>query len=93
MRKQKKENERRKFLAAGEKIVTTRPKYQSRIHPARVKTIKEATKTGFHLPSLSQLPSLKGGTSEEIKLTEDESRDLDELMCEQYQRVRYDFSD
>ena len=44
------------------------------------------------MPSLSQLPSLKG-ISERIKLTEDEARDLDELMREQYQLVRYDFSD
>ena len=44
------------------------------------------------MPSLSQLPSLKG-ISERIKLTEDEARDLDELMREQYQHVRYDFSD
>ena len=59
LRKREKETERRKFLANGGKIVTTRPKTQFRIHPARVKTIKEATKTGFHLPSLSQLPLLK----------------------------------
>ena len=44
LRKREKETEIRKFLANGGKIVTTRPKYQSRIHPARVKTIKEATK-------------------------------------------------
>ncbi len=92
LRKQIKENEIRKFLANGGSIISFRPKTQSRIHPARAKTIEEATKTGFHLPSLSQLPSLKG-TSEGIKLTEDEARDLDELMREQYQRVRYDFSD
>ncbi len=91
LRKRENETERRNFLANGGKIVTKRPKYQSRIHPARVKTIKEATKTGFHLPSLSQLPLLKE-TSEGIKLTEDEALDLKEFMREQYQRVRYDFS-
>ena len=79
MRKQKKETERRKFLANGGTIITTRPKYQSHIHPARAKTIEEATKTGFHLPTLSQLPSLNG-KSEGIKLTEDEVRDLDQFM-------------
>ena len=92
LRKREKENERRKFLAAGGKIVTKRQKSQSHIHPARVKTIEEAIKTEFHLPSLSQLPKLKG-ESEEIKLTEDEARDLDQFMQEQYQRVRYNFSD
>jgi len=91
LRKREKENERRKFLAAGGKIVTTHSKSQSHIHPARAKTIEEATQTGFHLPSLSKLPSLKG-TAEGIQLTEDEARDLDELMREQYQRDRYDFS-
>ena len=55
LRKREKENERRKFLAAGGKIVTTRQKSQSHIHPARVKTIEEAIKTEFHFPSLSQL--------------------------------------
>ena len=91
LRKQRKENERKKFLAAGGKIVTKRQKSQSHIHPARVKTIEEAIKTEFHFPSLSQLPKLKG-ESEEIKLTEDETRDLYQFMREQYQRVRYDFS-
>ena len=91
LRKRENENERRKFLATGGKIVTTRPKSQSHIHPARAKTIEEATKTGFHLPTLSPLPSLNG-ESEGIKLTEDEVRDLNQFMREQYQRVRYDFS-
>ena len=93
LRKRENENERRKFLANGGSIIFTRPKSQSHIHPARAKTLDEATKTEFHLPSLSQLPSLKGGTSEGIKLTEDEALDLNEFMREQYQRVRYDFSD
>ena len=92
MRKREKENERRNFLANGGSIISFRPKTQSRIHSARAKTIEEATKPGFHLPSLSQLPLLKG-TSEGIKLTEDEARDLDEIIYEQYQRVRYDFSE
>ena len=92
LRKREKEIERRKFLDAGGKIIYKRPKSQSRIHPARAKTIEKATKTGFHLPSLSQLSILKGA-SEEIKLTEDEALDLDQFMKEQYQRVRYDFSD
>ena len=92
LRKQRKENERRKFLSNGGTIISKRSKTQSRIHPARVKNIMEATKTGFHLPSLSQLPSLHGA-AEGIKLTEDEARDLDEFMRGQYQRVRYDFSD
>ena len=90
LRKREKENERKKFLATRGKIVTKRPK--SHIHPARAKTIKEATKTGFHLSTLSQLPSLNE-KSEGIKLTEDEVRDLDEFMREQYQHIRYDFSD
>ena len=92
LRKREKENERRNFLANGGIIISKRPKSQSRIHLACAKTIEEATKTGFHLPSLSQLPSLSG-KSEGIKLTEDEARDLDEIIYEQYQRVRYDFSD
>ena len=92
LRKQIKENERRKFLDNGGSIISSRPKTQSHIHPARAKTIVEATKTGFHLPSLSQLPSLNG-ISEGIKLTEDEARELDKFMREQNQHVRYDFSD
>ena len=92
LRKREKENERRNFLANGGIIISKRPKSQSRIHPARAKTIEEAIKTGFHLSTLSQLPSLSG-ESEGIKLTEDEVRDLDQFMREQYQRVRYDFSD
>ena len=70
LRKREKETERRKFLANGGSIIFTRPKSQYRIHPARAKTIEEATKTGFHLPTLSQLPSLNG-ESEGIKLIED----------------------
>ena len=93
LRKREKETEIRKFIANGGSIISSRPKTQSRIHPARAKNLDEATKPGFHLPSLSQLPSLKGGTSEGIKLTEDEALDLNEFMREQYQRVRYDFSD
>ena len=92
LRKQRKENERRKFLASGGSIISSRPKTQLHIHPARAKTIEEATKAGFHLISLSQLPSLKVA-SEGIKLTEDETRELDEFMREHYQRIRYDFSD
>ena len=92
LRKREKETERRNFLANGSIIISTRPKPQSRIHPARAKTIEEATKTGFHLPTLSQLPSLNG-KSEGIKLTEDEVSDLDQFMQEQYQHIRYDFSD
>ena len=92
LRKREKEIERRNFLANGGIIISKRQKTQSRIHPARAKTIEEATQTGFHLPSLSQLPSLKG-TSEGIQLTEGEARELDEIMREQYQHVRYDFSD
>ena len=92
LRKREQENERRNFLTNGGFIIYKRPKTQSRIHPARAKTLEEATKSGFHLPSLSQLPLLKG-KSEGTKVNEDESRDLDELMREQYQCVRYDFSD
>ena len=92
LRIQKKENERIKFLANGGSIISERPKTQSHIHPARAKTIEEAIKTGFHLPSLSQLPSLKI-ISEGIKLTEDEVRDINEFLHKQYQRVHYDFSD
>ena len=92
LRKQRKENERRKFLANGGSIIYKRPKIQSRIHLARAKTLEEATKTGFHLPSLSQLPLLNG-IAKGIKVTEDEARDLDEIIYEQYQRVCYDFSD
>ena len=92
LRKQRKENERRKFLANGGSIISSRPKTQFRIHPARAKTLEEATKTGFHLPALSQLPSLNGA-SEGIKLPEDEALDLEQFIREQYQRIRYDFSD
>ena len=92
LRKREKEIERRNFFATGGKIVTKRLKSQSHIHPARVKTIEEATKTGFRFPSLSQLPTLKEA-SEEIKLTKDEVYDLEEFMREQYQHVRYDFFD
>ena len=92
LRIQRKENERKKFLASGGYIISKRPKTQFRIHPARAKTIEEAIKNGSHLTSLSQLPSLKG-TSEGIKLTEDEVKDLDKFMQEQSKRVHYDFSD
>ena len=91
LRKREKEIARRKFLANGGTIITTRPKIHYRIHPAQAKTIEQAIKTGFHLPALSQLPALNGVSGKE-KITADEALDLEQFMREQYQHVRFDFS-
>ena len=86
------DNARKNFLASGGRIITKRPNTKPQICPAHAKTLEEATKAEFRLLSLAQLPALNG-ISKGVKLSADETRDLEEFMQEQYQRVRYDFSD
>ena len=90
-RKKERDNELRRFLRNGGKIITKRPNTQPRICPAHAKTIDEATKKRFSLPALSDLSRLKSssGTKE---LNPEETRDIEELVQEQYRLVRYDFS-
>ena len=90
-RKKERDNELRRFLRNGDTIITKRPNPHPRICPAHAKTIDEATKKGFSLPALSDLSRLKSssGTKE---LNPEETRDIEELVQEQYRLVRYDFS-
>ena len=87
------ENDRKKFIASGGKIISKRPNPKPRTVPTHAKTIEEATKDGFRLPTLSEcslLYSEQKGT--DLLLQVDESNGMDELAKECYQHVRWDFS-
>lgn len=91
--KEKKENERKKFVASGGKIISKRPNTKPHTAPTYAKSIEDATKIGFCLPTLSQrslVYSESSGT--DVLLQTDESNSMDELAKEYYQHVRWDFS-
>ena len=92
--KERIENERKKFIASGVRIISKRPNTKSPVAPTHAKTIEDATKIGFCLPTLSQrslVYSESSGT--DVLLQTDESNGMDFLTKEYYQHVRWDFSD
>ena len=88
------ENERKKFIASGGRIISKRPNPKPRTSPTHAKSIEDATKIGFRLPTLSQrtmvYPKSRGT---DVFLQNDESNGLVSLAKECYQHVRWDFSD
>ena len=92
-KKENQEIERRKFVAGGGTIITKRPNFKPRTSPAHARSIEDATKIGFRLPTLPQrslVYSESHGT--DLLLQNDEFNGMDELAKEYYQRVRWDFS-
>lgn len=91
--KEKKENERKRFIATGERIITQRPNPKSSPAPTQAKTIEEVTKAGFRLPTLSErtmvYPKSRGT---DVFLQSDEFSDMDDFARECNKRVRWDFS-
>ena len=91
--KEKKANDDKKFIANGGTIVTKRPNPKSSIAPTHAKTIEDATKNGFRLPTLSQLSMVRSESKgTDMFLPYDESGELDKLAKDSYKLVRWDFS-
>lgn len=91
--KERRANDDKKFIANGGIIVTKRPNPKSSIAPTHAKSIEDATKEGFRLPSLSQLSlvhSESKGT--DLFLSLDESRLLESIAKDCYKHMRWDFS-
>ena len=91
--KEKKEIERRNYIANGGKIFTELTISQPFTSTLKARKLEDVTKRGFCLPTLSQLPvvhSESQGTN--VLLQTDESRKLDELAKNSYSNVRWDFS-
>ena len=91
--KERKANDDKKFIANGGIILTKRPNPKSSIAPTHGKTIEDATKDGFRLPTLPQLlliHSESKGT--DMLLLDDESGELDSLAKDCYNLVRWNFS-
>ena len=91
--KERKADDDKKFIANGGIIVTERPNTKSSIAATHAKRIEDATKNGFRLPTLSELPlvhSESKGT--DMLLPDDESGELDSLAKDCYKYVRWDFS-
>ena len=91
--KERKENDRKKFIASGGRIISKRPNPKSRTAPTHAKSIEDATKNGFRLPTLSERTLVyteSRGT--DVLLQNDESNGMDSLAKECYQHVRWDFS-
>jgi len=91
--KEDEENERNSFVANGGKIISKRPNIKSAVAPSHAKTIEDATKEGFRLPTLSErtlvYPKSRGT---DVLLQNDEFDGMDELARECNKRVRWDFS-
>ena len=91
--KERKANDDKKFITNGGIIVTQRPNPKPSVAATHSKTIEDATKNGFRLPTLSQLPlvhSESKGT--DLLLPLDESSELDSIAKDFYKHVRWDFS-
>ena len=87
------ENERKKFVAKGGKIITKRPKSPPHISPAHAKTLEEATKAGLsQLRSICDFKPLPELSQNNLALPDSEIRDLEEWAKESYSRVLWDFS-
>ena len=92
-KKENEENERKKFLATGGRIISKRPDTKSCTSPTHAKTVEDATQKGFCLPTLSERTMVytkSGGT--DVLLQSDEFNGMDELARECNKRVRWDFS-
>ena len=91
--KERKANDDKKFIANGGIILTKRPNSKPSVAATHAKTIEDATKNGFRLSTLSQLPlvhSESKGT--DMLLSDDESGELDAIAKDFYKHVRWDFS-
>ena len=87
------ENERKKFVALGDSIITRRPNYSPYISPAHAKTLEEATKAGLaQLRSIADLKRIPEPSQNNLALTDSEIRTLEEFTKENYSRVLWDFS-
>ena len=89
--KEKKDIERRNFIANGGKIFTERANFQPVTSTFKTRTLSDVTKRGICLPTLSQLNLVSEGA--DVLLSADESRKLDELAKNSYPNVRWDFSE
>ena len=92
--KEKKENERKKFVDAGGRIISKRLNPKSSLAPTQAKTIADVTKAGFCLPTTYSertmvYPKSRGT---DVLLQIDESGDVGDLARECNKRVRWDFS-
>mgnify|MGYP007101923127 CR=1 FL=1 len=94
-KKERIENERKKFIASGGRIISKRSYIKPHTSPTYAKSIEDATKIGFCLPTTYSQRSLVHSESSgtDLLLQTDESNGLDELAKECYQHVRWDFSD
>ena len=91
--KERKENERKKFVAKGGFIITKRPKCPPHISLAHAKTLEEAKKAVLsQLRSLCDLKCLPEPSQNNLALPDSEIRDLEEFSKESYSRVLWDFS-
>ena len=90
--KEKKEIERRNYIAKGGKIYTERPNFQSVTSTFKARKLEDVTKRGFCLPTLSQL-NLVHSEGTDVLLQNDESRKLDDLAKRINNNVRWDFSE
>ena len=85
--------ERKKFTANGGIIVTKRPNPKPSVAATHAKTIEDATKNGFCLPTLSELSLVRSESKgTDLLLPDDEFGKLDELAKDSYNLVRWDFS-
>ena len=86
--------ERRNFIAKGGKIYTKRPNIQSVTQNFKTRKLSDVTKRGFCLPTLSELPMVhtesKGNN---VLLSADETRKLDDLAKRINNNVRWGFSE
>ena len=93
LQKEDKDNERKKFIASGGTIITKRPNSKPIVASTNAKSVEDATKIGFRLPTLSQRTMVYSESSgTDLLLQTDESNDLDEFTKECNKRVRWDFS-
>lgn len=91
--KEKKDIERRNFIAKGGKIFTKRTNSQPLTSNVKTRKLSDVTKRGFCLPTLSQLPMLHSESQgTDVLLSADKSRKLDNLAKNSYSNVRWDFS-
>ena len=91
--KERKADDDKNFITNGGIIVTERPNPKPSIAPTLAKSIEDATKNGFRLPTLSELSlvhSESKGT--DMLLPDDESGELESLAKDCYNLVRWDFS-
>ncbi|MBO4400415.1 MAG: MobA/MobL family protein [Selenomonadaceae bacterium] len=92
-RKEKAENERRKFIEAGGRVITKRAKPKSSAVPTNVKTVETITKAGFSVPTLSELAVVCAESeSTDVLLSADESSELDGVAENLYNNVRWNFA-